>query len=263
MNTEKLKMSVAQIECALDLKRKVVGVRFLKDEDEYNSCTSPGLKTKIPYCTLIRVCTRGISRKINIDNFSCMSAARALGMAQPDENWISGITYAEKGMYRDLGTAKKVVNNTTCINQRCYGVEIRPLEEFTEEPHVVIAIADAYNMMRLIQGYTYMFGTHKEYKIIGNQALCSECTAYPFESNDINLSTMCAGTRFKAGWKKDELGMGMPFHMWEQVVEGVWNTINIMETDEDKKRIEKAMMERGFNDIEIEYGKNYYTGCYR
>lgn len=262
MNKKEVELAVARAECALELKRKIVGVRFLMNQQEYEESSAPAFHSKTPYCTLVRVCMGGIARKANLDNFGCLSAARAFGIIEPAEDWISGQQYAQKGMYRDMGTAKKVVNNTTCVKQKCYGIEVMPVEQFEQEPHVVIIASNAYNMMRLIQGYTYMFGTYKNYKIIGNQALCSECTAYPFESNDINLSTMCAGTRYMAGWDKDELGLGMPFHLFPQVIEGLWKTVNIMEPDGDKRRIDQAIKERGLTDLEIEYGKNYYTGLY-
>lgn len=262
MDKKQIALAVTRAECALDLKRKIVGVRFLMNKEEYDAAPAPAFYSRTPYCTLVRVCMGGIARKANLDNFGCLSAARAFGMVAPADDWISGEQYASKHMYRDRGTAKKVVNNTTCIKQKCYGIEVMPVEQFEHEPHIVIIASNAYNMMRLIQGYTYMFGTYKSYKIIGNQALCSECTAYPFESNDINLSTMCAGTRYMAGWNEDELGLGMPFHMFPQVIEGLWATVNIMEPDSHKQRIEAAMRERGLNDIQIEYGRNYYTGLY-
>lgn len=262
MNQQQVELAVKRAECALALERKIVGVRFLMNEAEYDASPARAFRTKTPYCTLVRVCMGGHSLKANLENFGCLSAARALGLIPPADDWISGQQYAQKGMFRDMGTAKKVVNNTTCIRQKCFGVEVMPVEQFQQEPHVVIIASNAYNMMRLIQGYTYQFGTYKNYKIIGNQALCSECTAYPFESNDINLSTMCAGTRYMAGWKKDELGLGMPFHTFVPVIEGLWATVNIMEPDPDKRRIEAAMQEQGLDDLQIEYSKNYYTGLY-
>lgn len=50
--------------------------------------------------------------------------------------------------------------------------------------------------MRIVQAYTYKYGVHKNITLGGNQGICSECTAVPYENNDLNISTLCSGTRF-------------------------------------------------------------------
>ena len=57
---------------------------------------------------------------------------------------------------------------------------VRPLEDFTEAPDVVIIVSYPRNIMRLIQGYTYHFGTAQGIKMVGNQAICAEATAHPY-----------------------------------------------------------------------------------
>ena len=262
MDHQEIDLAVKRLSCALDLKRRAVGVRFLFSREEYDASPASAFVGKTPYCCLVRICMSGYARKANLDNFGCLSAARAFGMVDPPQDWLSGRSYAQKGMYRNLGTAKKVVNNTTCVHQKAYGIEVMPVELFEEEPHVVILATTPYNMMRLVQGYTYMFGTYSNYKIIGNQALCSECTAYPFESNNVNLSVMCSGTRYMAGWGKDEMGMGIPYHLFPQMVEGLWRTMDVMEKDADKERILVRTREMGFADVELHLGQNYFTGQY-
>ena len=195
---------VDKVYCALELERKIVGVKFLYNEDEYLKETSDELKNKLNYCVLVRSAMMGHGRKAKLEVFGCLSAARAFGMVDPDGEWLSGVCYREKGMYKDLATARKVVKNTSCSTQKAYAIVVKPLEEYVENnPDVVLIVSHPYNMMRLIQGYTYQFGTYKEFKLIGNQAFCSECTAYPMESNEINISTLCSGTRYIANWKKE------------------------------------------------------------
>ena len=246
MDHQEIDLAVKRLSCALDLKRRAVGVRFLFSREEYDASPASAFVGKTPYCCLVRICMSGYARKANLDNFGCLSAARAFGMVDPPQDWLSGRSYAQKGMYRNLGTAKKVVNNTTCVHQKAYGIEVMPVELFEEEPHVVILATTPYNMMRLVQGYTYMFGTYSNYKIIGNQALCSECS----------------GTRYMAGWGKDEMGMGIPYHLFPQMVEGLWRTMDVMEKDADKERILVRAREMGFADVELHLGQNYFTGQY-
>ena len=82
---------------------------------------------------------------------------------------------------------------------------------YDEEPDVVLVVTNSYNGMRIVQGYTHVFGYNTSFKIAGNQAICSECTAFPFESNDINVSLLCSGTRYKAKWGDEEIGNRISF----------------------------------------------------
>lgn len=262
MNCNIIKEIVTKANYSLELKRKIIGVKFLYSEEEFNSIDVQNVKNRVTYCVLAKLAMSGRSFKANLDNFACLSAARALGIIEPDEKWLSGCQYRGKGMYQDLATAKKVVNNTTSIKQKAYGVMVKPLDQYSEAPDIVIMVTNPYNIMRLVQGYTYTYGTYKNFKVIGNQALCSECTAYPFESNDINISVLCAGTRYMAGWGKDEMGLGIPFNKFVGMIEGLYNTINIMEPNKDKAIIEEKLKEAGRDELTIEYNKNYYTGAY-
>ena len=66
-----------------------------------------------------------------------------------------------------------------------------------------------------------------------------------------------------AGWKKDELGIGMPYHLLEQVIEGIKATVNPLERNREKEQIALRMEERGLSGkLDIIMNKNYDDGCY-
>jgi len=204
----------------------------------------------------------GNAVKASVENFGCQSSARALGVLEVDEMVSSGRHYRRLGLYQDLATSKNVQKNMTMCQHKAYGVMIKPVEEYDEKPDVVLIITKPYNAMRIIQGYTHIYGCHISYKMVGNQAVCSECTAYPFESNNINVSLLCSGTRFMAGWGDDQMGIGFPFNRFTSIVEGLYATLNLTEPNDKKSAIESRLKEQGRTDLEIEYDKNYYTGLY-
>lgn len=249
--------------CALKLERKIVGVKFISSLAEFQHADAEPFGNRMPYCVLVKLASMGYSRKAHLDNFGCLAAARAFGMVPPSEEWLSGCQYRDRGMYRDVEIAKKVVTNTTNLKLNPYGVMVKPLEAYSSEPDIVIIVSSPYNVMRLIQGYTYTYGTYKNFKLIGNQAFCSECTAYPLDSGDINISVLCAGTRYMAGWGKDEMAIGIPFAKFCGMIDGLYSTVNPMEPNADKAIIEEKLVKTGRKDLEIEYDKNYYTGLYR
>lgn len=165
-------------------------------------------------------------------------------------------------MYSDQQAAKKAVDNIS-INPKCpCGIEISPLELMEKDPDVVIVVSTPYNIMRLIQGYSYYYGSYKGFKMAGNQAMCAEITACTYVTNEINTSMMCSGTRFLSKWQKDEMAMGIPGDKYEKVIQGVYHTADPLERDADKERIKKAFEENKMQAPDIHMGKNYDTNYY-
>ena len=257
-----IKEALAKADCALGLKRRIVGVTFLFTEEEFERAEAKRLKARIPYCVMVKRATRGHTAKATLENFGCRAAARALGLMAPEELFTSGRHYQRLGLYRDLGVAKNIRQNMTLCRHQALGVMIKPLADHREPAHVVLLVGEPYQMMRIVQAYTYHYGYQTRFQTAGNQALCSECTAHVFENNTINHSLLCAGTRFMAGWDDTEMAVGFPFGMLENIVDGLYATLNPTEPDRKKRRIEKRMKEEKREDLEIEYGRNYYTGLY-
>ncbi|MCC5911896.1 MAG: DUF169 domain-containing protein [Clostridiaceae bacterium] len=253
-----LRESVKKLNAILNLKRNIVGVKFLFTEEEFQESDAPVHNNSMFYCLMIKKAMGGESMKVRGSSFSCMGSVRSLGLKVPDEFFTSGRHYARSGIYQDLTIAKSVAKNMTVCNHMAYGLMIKPLEEFQEKPDIVLIVAKPMEAMRIIQGYTYKFGTNSQLKMSGNQAVCSECTAYPFESNDINVSVLCGGTRAVAKWDESELGIGFPFNRFHGIVEGVWETMNPQESNQRKKIIEKKLANNNITDLKVEYNQNYY-----
>lgn len=259
MDKGKIKQAVIKANCALELDRKIVGMKFLFTDEEYRQANAKPINAQIHYCVMVKTAMSGTGIKAAANNFGCPGSARALGMMELEERFISGRHYHGLGLYQDLITAKSVRNNMTLCQHKAHGVMIKPLEEFDQEPDIVLVVTNPYNAMRLVQGYTFIYGLHTSYKMSGNQALCSECTAYPFESNNINVSMLCGGTRNKAGWGDEELGIGIPYNRFLAMIDGVYKTVNAIEPNHHKSRIEAKLKRNELHDLEIEYDKNYFT----
>jgi len=245
--------------CALNIKRNLVGVNFIFSQEKFDCVEIKQMKGKASYCYMVKAASSGKHIKSIRDNFSCSGAVRALGLGDFGNDITSGQHYHAFNLYNSLGTAKAVQKNVTYIEHRIYGVVIKPLQDYEIEPEVVIIILNPYQAMRIIQGYAYHYGVHKNIKMAGNQGICSECTAVPYETNDLNISTLCSGTRLLAKWDVSELAIGMPFNMFGNIVDGVMKTLNPTEPDSTKREISLRAKEKGRN-IDIEFGKNYYTG---
>lgn len=262
MERERYLDAVKKMNCVLDLKRRIVGVRFLFTREEFEEAEAEKPKGRMPYCKMINRAMEGKGLKADFDNFGCFSAARVLGIVDMDDWYTSGHYYGKCGLYQDMPTAKEITDNISNCNHKAYGVEVRPLDEFNMEPHIVVIATNTFNAMRLIQGHAYKYGTHKGYKFIGSQAMCAECTAHPYITNDINLSLLCVGTR-RSGFNEDEVGIGIPLRKFGEMVDGLCKTVTPTEPNLRKKVIEEKLNKHKISGVEIIYNKNYGDGMHK
>ena len=250
---------VRRMTLALGLERQIVGVRFLYSWAEFQDSPLPVYGHSTRFCYMVMKAGMGEKFKAEKRNFACGRSREALGIDPPQGTTKSGELYYSCGIYESRAVAKQVEDEAVSIPQSIYGIEIGPLHEL-ETADVVIFIADAFQMMRIVQGYCYHFGTMKNLGMVGNQGVCADLGARPFVTNDFNFSILCAGTRQTCHWKRSELGGGVPIQMFPQLVEGVVQTINGIEYPAAKEEILERLsdpMELGVKiDASIHYGKS-------
>ena len=122
---------------------------------------------------------------------------------------------------------------------------------------IVIILGNARQMMRIMQGYSNKFGMARHLSTVGNQAMCSDLVAKPFSNNDINLSLLCAGARRNTQCTEGEMGAGFPIQYMSPLTEGVLITLNLVECNEEKKRILEALEEPMELGMAIEMNMSY------
>lgn len=250
------------LEALLELERKPVGVKFFRSETEYEDFPAEENKHILPYCIVVRRAGDGHAQKISRKHSGCMGSAWALGLAEPTEEVTSGRRRNNYGTYKDMGICRKISKNMVYCRPDTYGMAVMPLEKFETEPDVVIMVTNPFNGMRVAQGYAYRHGHVDSVKFAGMQAICQECTSLPYEESRINFSMLCSGTRMLANWKDDELGIGMPYRIFEDVVEGIRVTVNPLERNDKKRKIEKRLADNGL-ELDIRYGSNYDDKAYK
>ena len=110
----------------LELKREIVGIRFLVYEQDYDACSAEqaGIKTRL--CGFVNRATHGKRTKVVSENFTCSSGPELTGMREESERIHSGQLMSHCGLYSDLGIAREVCKNTMPIPQKIYGLEIGP-----------------------------------------------------------------------------------------------------------------------------------------
>lgn len=193
-------------------------------------------------------------------NFRCRSGARVLGIDLSDDLNANGENWCRLGLYETGEISAAVRSSLSYVKEDVYGILIGAADRLESVPDVVIVAAEPFSCMRLIQGYAYRHGMPENIRMIGNQAFCLECTARPFVQKDINVSLLCTGTRHRTGWKDYEMAVGIPIEQFADVADGVLETVNIMESDVNKERIDGNLREKGI-EYAIKYHDNYYDHC--
>jgi len=246
---------------ALEMERRIIGIELLRTDAAYQGTEARELTGKINYCQMIAAASRGNAIKSDRHHIKCVSGIRALGFDHTDTVNSQGENWIRLGMYEDQEVSRKLRQRIDFIPEGTCGVLLQPLEDYAEMPDVIMIVTTPYNIMRITQGYAYRHGQPEHLNIAGNQAICLECTAAPYTADEMNVSTLCIGTRHQAGWKDTEMAVGIPRSKFADTVEGVMATINIMESDAKKEQIEKRMKAAGIEMPEIRYHYNYYLDC--
>lgn len=242
----------------IDLENHVIGVKLLKTEDEYNASDANIPKKSINYCGMVKAAYKGHKIKALEETFRCQSGPRVLGINPLDLKNSNGENWARLNLYESRELSKSVRESLYYLKEKNYGVEVKPIEYFEDIPDVIIFITNPYNCMRILQGYSYKYGVANSLQILGNQAICYELTSRVYSTKDINISMLCIGTRHRADWDENLMGISIHSSKFLGLVDGLINTVNRMESDNKKKIIEKKLKNNHLDILNIRYGYNYY-----
>lgn len=238
-----LKESSKLIQIYLDLEREPVGVQFLHTEEDYNNLELFERENRVSYCNAVALASTGTAMKVKLNHQACPNGSSALGLMDVPKPMQTGAKRHELGIYDSVETSKKMFDEMNLNTQKEYGIAVASLGQANFDPDVVIVISKSYNIMRIIQGYSYKHGYDTNIKTVGLQAVCHDLTTAPMLNDGINISFLCPGTRLVANWDEDELGVGVSFSKWFDAVDGVIQTTNPFERNAKKDAIIKKLEE--------------------
>lgn len=239
--------------------RKPVGVKFIKNKEEYEKTNIQEASHQMFFCMMVKSATVGHSLKVKREHIYCSARSESLGFSKPSDDLLSGKVGFKRNMYETEEVSSKMAKKVPYINHDVYGMVIQPLENYIDNPDVVILFLNPYKAMRVVQSYSYKFGPMNNIHFAGMGGICTELMARAYKYNDISISLLCSGTRFAAEWKDEEMGIAFPYSKFEMILDGIEKTSNTFEPDDKKAEIKKRMIE---NDItlneELVYGENYH-----
>ena len=89
------------------------------------------------------------------------------------------------------------------------------------EADVVVQAARPVELTRIIQAYQFKTGKRVAASMGGLRVVNSDLIVRPYLTGELNISTACLGARLIAQWDADRMGIGMPWPVFNQIVDGM------------------------------------------
>lgn len=245
------------LHCVLGMDKAIVAVDIAHDQETFDAWDVPILKGRLSFCTMVKMATLGRGRKALGENFRCPGASEVFRFSEPGPEALSGERLHGFGLYADTETARAVQAAMPRLDAPCLGITTTPVATAPRPPQSLLLIVDAYQAMRLVQGWAYHNGPLKSLFLVGNRGICAEAVARPLATGKPNLTPLCANTRHTAKWADGDLGFGLPFSCLESLADGLVNTIPAVEPPDRKEGLLKRCEKAGV-DLDLPSGTCYF-----
>jgi uncharacterized protein (DUF169 family) len=130
----------------------------------------------------------------------------------------------DSGRYHNVKTARKAVQAMATVtppNTEVVFLYPVDFEDGSLIPDVLVLSVRPVELTRIIQAHQYLTGRPTEATMGALRVVCSDLMARPFVTQQINMATYCLGARLIAKYEADRLGIGIPFRIFEEIVDGM------------------------------------------
>ena len=164
------------------------------------------------YCELIQKARFGDS--FLIKNQGCKVGEYVLGNTE-----IAPLDYYhDSRRYRDKNAAKNAVASLYRLTKKGKSIRIGPYSGGDFD--ILLLFLKPECAMRIVQAHAYYTGIPVEFRTGGIASICSDCTTYPLQGK-LGISLGCKGSRKHSKYPDDELVVGIPFELSEEIDEAL------------------------------------------
>lgn len=155
-----------------------------------------------------------------LENQKCDIGAAALGLSKHCGEIQKGDFYYYLNCFSSIEGARKTMNEMPMMpSMSAKAIIYAPLEKAPVGPDVVVIVAKPKIIMRISQAILYKTGGNFNSSLSGLQSFCSESVVRPIQQKQANLSLGCEGSRMFTSFDDDEMIVGIPIEMLEDVVD--------------------------------------------
>ena len=207
------------------LQSEPVAITLLFTKEDYEAYPAKETTVSMPYCVMVKqaaVKEKGI--KSRQPHHRCDGATTALALDPSTEKKESGHEYFSYKLYSSNAAARRMREQVKSLHRmpvKTYGVAVVPLKDCSRTPDVVIVMTNAWQSMRIVQGYEYHMGKKPVIDMGAMQGMCSELTVSPYLTGELNISVLCPSTRMLCRWSENDMGAGLPYELFQTVTSGI------------------------------------------
>jgi uncharacterized protein (DUF169 family) len=131
---------------------------------------------------------------------------------------------SDTGRYDSTQTAKRAMDDMMAIQPpttQAVFLYALDFEDSDVEPDVVILSVRPVELTRLIQAYQFHTGKRVTASMGGLRVVNSDLIVRPYLTQEMNVSTYCLGARLIAEFEADRMGVGMPYAIFKEIVQGL------------------------------------------
>jgi len=130
----------------------------------------------------------------------------------------------DSGRFRNREIAKKAIQDMMAIQPPVMKGVFFFSKEFDEIdliPDVITLNIRPIELTRIVQAYQYNTGKRVTGNMGAVRVVNSDLITRPYLTQKINFSSYCIGARLIAEYEPDRMGIGMPFSIFKEIVQGM------------------------------------------
>jgi uncharacterized protein (DUF169 family) len=135
---------------------------------------------------------------------------------------------SDTGRYDSTETAKRAMGDMMAIQPATTQAVFLFALDFDDEnvqPDVVVLSVRPVELTRIIQAYQFHTGKRVNASMGGLRVVNSDLIVRPYLTQELNVSTFCLGARLIAEFEADRMGIGMPFGIFKDIVQGMEDSV--------------------------------------
>ncbi len=220
MDLEKIHKMSQELINSLKLDKSPVAVKIIPPEGDIPEGIEQAEGEK-HHCKMIDEARKeGTIRYSLLENQKCDVGAAALGLSEHCGEIQKGDFYYFLNCFGSIEGARNTMKEMPMMDSMSSKAIIyAPLEKAPLVPDVVVIVANPKTVMRISQATLYNTGGNLNSSLSGLQSFCSESVVRPMQQKQANLSLGCEGSRMFTGFDDEEMIIGIPIEMLEDVAD--------------------------------------------
>lgn len=214
-----LRHFAARIEEVLGLDTHLVGVLLQAPEDDASRYGDWQRVESHRYCQALMKARHGEKVVLMPEEISCPAAASVFGVAPLPEGLASGRGLKGFGIVEEDETGAAMFRGMARLPAgRVARIVLAPVQEFREQPDVVVAEGPVESLMwLLLADLNIARGQRRTGETAVLQATCVDATLIPYLEGRLNFSLGCYGCREATDMAAGEAVIGFPGSMLEDI----------------------------------------------